>query len=57
MTPRKQNKSTSNDFVDQEKIFIDGNGKFPKQIIITEKEKKQEYKLRKTRKGKYLLNK
>lgn len=49
----KQNPSET---VDQETIVIHGDGSFPKTIVIIENDRTKKYLLRKTRKGKYLLN-
>ena len=49
-------KSISGKFLNEKKIIIDGNGPFPKKIIIIDNREKREYALIKTRNGKYLLN-
>jgi hemin uptake protein HemP len=52
----KSSKSILKDSIDEKKIIIDGNGQFPKIIIIMENGKTREYELIKTQNGKYLLN-
>lgn len=50
-------KQTAHDHISSDKIILDGNGPFPKKVIIIEKDgSKREYVLRKTSKGKYLFN-
>ena len=45
-----------NEHEDGEKIIINGEGQFPKRVVIIENEKIREYRLVKTQNGKYLLN-
>ncbi len=52
----KSSESIFKDSIDEKKIIIDGNGQFPKIIIIMESGKTREYELIKTQNGKYLLN-
>ena len=52
----KSSKSIFKDSIDEKKIVIDGNGQFPKIIIIMENGKTREYELIKTQNVKYLLN-
>lgn len=42
--------------IEDETIFLDGEGKFPKKLIIAECEVIREYRIIKTKKGGYLLN-
>jgi len=52
---QKQTKAT--DRIEEDRIILDGSGKFPKKIILVEKHgKEKEYELKKTSKGGYLLN-
>lgn len=44
------------DFIEGNKIILNGRGRFPKEIIIIELEGKREYRIIKTKNGKYLLN-
>jgi len=45
------------DRIQDDKIILNGKGKFPKKlIIIGPGNKKREYELKKTASGKYLLN-
>lgn len=46
----------NNEHESGEKIIINGEGKFPKRVVIIENEKAKEYLLVKTKSGKYLLN-
>lgn len=43
------------DRVEGDKIILDGQGFFPKKVIILEPGKRKEYLIRKTPKGGYLL--
>lgn len=46
-----------NDRIEQDKIILDGQGKFPKEVIILEGNgEKKEYRIIKTRNGGYILN-
>jgi hypothetical protein len=46
-----------NDRIEQDKIILDGQGKFPKDVIILEANgEKKEYRIIKTRNGGYILN-
>jgi hypothetical protein len=45
-----------NDRIQGRTIILDSEGEFPKKLIILEGDKIREYKITKTRKGKYLLN-
>jgi hypothetical protein len=45
------------DRVEGTTIFLDGDGAFPKRLIITERKQRLEYVLMRTKFGKYLLNK
>jgi hypothetical protein len=44
------------DRIEGETIILDGNGEFPKKLVIVEIEGEIEYQIIKTRKGGYLLN-
>ncbi|RZB36306.1 MAG: hypothetical protein SRB2_02131 [Desulfobacteraceae bacterium Eth-SRB2] len=43
------------DRIENDAIFLDSEGNFPKRLIIVEETKNLEYKILKTRKGKYQL--
>ena len=46
-----------NDRIEENTIILDGQGEFPKQVIILQPDgKKKEYRIIKTRKGGYILN-
>jgi hypothetical protein len=53
----KEDTGSFSEDIQGEIIILNGSGKFPKKIIIFEGMGCKEYKLRKTSKGKYLLNK
>jgi hypothetical protein len=44
------------DYMEGNEIVLDGQGRFPKKVIIIEPGKKREYRIIKTNKGNYLLN-
>ena len=58
MKPNTENRKAENpnDRIEGRNIFLHSQGKFPKKVIILGDGKEVEYMLRKTRKGKYLLN-
>ena len=56
MNGKIKRQDNSGDRIDNETIIIHGDGRFPKTVVIIENGKKREYLLKKTRKGKYLLN-
>ena len=45
------------DRIEQGKIFLNGRGKFPKRLIIKEHDLIHEYRIVKTKHGKFLLSK
>ncbi|MFC1896943.1 hypothetical protein ACFL0Q_09880 [Thermodesulfobacteriota bacterium] len=45
------------DRVEGDKIILNGHGKFPKILLITERCRKLEYRIVRTKNGKYQLNK
>ena len=53
----KFNKKNIQERIDQDSIVLDGNGIFPKKLIIVCPGKKLEYRLIRSRLGKYQLNK
>jgi hypothetical protein len=42
--------------VEGDKIILNGQGKFPKLIVIFNHDRRQEYKLVRSKNGKFLLN-
>ncbi len=56
MQPDVQKSKPVGDRLEDDTIFLDGEGQFPKKVIIQESGKKREYRIIKTRNGGYLLN-
>lgn len=55
--PRKADIQSPSDKIEGDKIILDGKGYFPKRlIIILESGKMREYRIVKTRNGKFILN-
>ena len=44
------------DRIEDDKIILDGRGRFPKKVIILGSNNKREYRLIRTKRGGYLLN-
>lgn len=54
---KKKTIQASVDRIEEDTIILDGNGPFPKRlIIILESGKKREYRIVKTRNGGFILN-
>ena len=57
MDQRNLNLKSLDDRIEENKIILNGQGKFPKEVIILEQDgKKKEYRIIKTRNGGYILN-
>ena len=57
MDPKNFCLKSLNDRIEENKIILDGEGKFPKRVIILEANgRKREYRIMRTRKGGYILN-
>ena len=59
MNPNTENRKAENpnDRIEGRNIFLHGQGEFPKRVLIMLDDGRElEYIIRKTRKGKYLLN-
>jgi len=56
MKKEQDRKRLKPDRIEGERIFLDGTGKFPKEVVILEPGKRKEYRLVRTGTGKYLLN-
>ena len=57
MTEAQIKNQKRGDSIVGDKIFLNGQGKFPKKLIVFEADKKLEYFIVKSRNGKYQLNK
>ena len=57
MTSFKLRKKSDSDRIEGNKIILDGEGKFPKDVIILNRDKPQKYRINKSRVGKYHLTK
>lgn len=57
MNQGKSNKNQRFDRIEQGEILLDGEGKFPKTVIIREHYRIQKYRIIKTKNGNYLFNK
>lgn len=53
----KKKKNNQIDKVEGNRIILDGMGKFPKLIVVVEQHATKEYRLIRTRSGKFQLNK
>jgi hypothetical protein len=53
----KKRRNNQPDRIEGDKIILNGQGNFPKPLIIIEPDKRLEYRIVRTRQGKYQLNK